>query len=236
MRVILLLICSFLCGAVQVEAQDFDVIVQEMIEEHGKESYYFDLNYALYKGIDGSKVYEEYKGVMALKDNKFYQKIGAMESLQTSSFMVMLNHEDKEILINRSETNQPVNTLTLDLKTLHQLYDKGGLETTDKTYILELIPKQNAGSLFSRLWLHIDKKSKKYVKQVMLFSQLQDFSHFNDSSKDNQYDVGRLEISFLNDDREIEDKIFEESRYFQVTSNKIKLSKEFQGFELISAN
>jgi len=235
MRYISIFLFVFLLNPFKGITQDFDAIVEGTMQTLKKNSYYFDLNYALFKGESGKKIYEEYKGVIALKEGMFYQKIGVMESIQALTFMVKLNHTDKEISIEQGDSFEPMSMINIDLNTINQMYHKGAVKTTEKAYVLELTPKQLEVSQFSKIWLHIDKKSKKFIKQVMLFKQLQDFSYVNSSTSESQYDVGRLEISFVSYDKEIDHKLFEKKRYFEIINNKIKLGKEFQNFKLLSA-
>ena len=235
MKNILIICILVLLFSNKASGQDFNTIIKEVIAHNNKDTYHYNLHYKVFRGEKGQKVYEDYKGVMALKEGNFYQKIDVMETLQTSTFIVKLNHNDKQIRIDRGDALTPVNTLSLDLSTIDKLFDKGTVEDLGSVYKLELLSKKTSGSQYSKVFVHIDKQTKKMIKQVMFLRQLQDFSSSNTFPSNDQYDIARLEISIIdiNDDIARKDELFKQERYFTIVNNKIKLGNEFKNFELV---
>ncbi|MFK5982278.1 MAG: hypothetical protein QM499_05130 [Flavobacteriaceae bacterium] len=217
--------------------QDIDEILQNSINTmQNKEAYQVNTDYKLYKGLDDSKVYEEYDGILSKKGTSMYQKLGAMELLKEDSFFVKLNHDDKEILIDLSTDSIPTDLTSMDISLVLQFFEKGEITNMGNYYKLEFTGKPNNKLMISRLILHIEKATHYIKKQIIFLSYLSDFSAYDSQTLKKDFDKARLEISFSKFKDEIDENNFKKERYFSIINNKIIIGNEFKKFKLIPTN
>ncbi len=231
-RIVIALIVLF--GTIQVQAQSFEEILEATLQKtKSLDSYEVTTEYKMYRGLDDPKVYEGYKGKLIQNGTRLYQQLGAMEYVQSDSFYVKLNHDDKEILIGNLEEAQTPQLSNFDLASILGHFEKDKLSSEGNYHKIELIGKDRNPLQIAKLDLYIDKESMLLMKQSMIFSRLNDFSVYENKPSPQDLDVARLEITYSNYSDTIDDEKLTQERYFAQHGETVVLSKEFSDFELI---
>ncbi len=238
MKTIALYIIAFLISGVAV-AQNATDVFENYLEQKKKESnFQVDITYALYKGKEGKKAYESYKGVQAGSNDAVYQKLGDMELIQGKNFIVKLNKEEKAMLVGYSskpivpQLNQIDNTKILQLFEEKILKDEGGF------WKLILTSNTSELSQFSSVELLLDKSNYTLVKQIFNYSAVSDFSQYDTSKTEQDLNNPRLEITYKNYSNtvKIDSEVFKSTHYFSYKNNKLSAASTYKGFEIIPIN
>lgn len=228
------LIVFILVGGIAISQNPEKLLKESFENTFGKQEFEMETTYRLYKGLEGTKVFENYSGINAKKGNNFYQKIGAMELLIGNSFFVKLNHIDKEITIGTSKKNFP-DILSIDsVSELLKYYCEGSI-TKEKEYVvieMDAIPEKHGDIAKMKIYI----KNGKIIKQVFFLSQIKDFSIYEENKGEKSFDVARLEVDYKNIKHKVTDSFFAKERYFTQQANKIIIGKEFKNFEFFPAN
>ncbi|SRX75246.1 hypothetical protein [Aequorivita antarctica] len=230
---VVVIVLIFLGG--NIIGQTSEKLLKESFEStFGKQEFEVETNYRLYKGMEGTKVFENYSGINAKKGNSFYQKIGAMELLIGDNLFVKLNHEDKEITIGVSNEDYSNNMFIDNVSQLLKYYCEG-LIINEKGYeVIEMYANPEKNSDIAKMKIYT--KNGKIIKQVFYLSQVKDFSIYEEKKSEKLYDVARLEVEYRNIKYKTTNSFFEKERYFTIKDNNIILGKEFKDFEFFPAN
>ncbi|WP_452223465.1 hypothetical protein [Lacinutrix chionoecetis] len=229
---------SFTC----IYSQTFDEVFMKFTETKKKLlEYQVDLDYKLYKGADGSKVYEEYTGTMALNNGTKYQEIGAMKHIEMPNGFIKLNTEEKAMMVGLSseKTFPSLDQINPDL--IYTYYNKGELQEKDGLYKISFNVKEYSSLPTSRLEIHIDKETYHQKKVVIYYSELKDFSFYEKNRLKNKtdelVDFPRLEIAYsnFNSKVKINKSAFSQETYIKVTPIKIIGVNQYKDFEIILA-
>lgn len=217
--------------------QSFDEVFQKGLDQmKDKQAYEVNTAYKLYRGIDGTKVFEEYSGILSKKGTSTYQRLGGMELLNTDSYLVKLNHDDKEILVGKNANTVSTEMSTMDISLILQYFEKGTIQDRGNSYELEFNGKPGNELKIGKLLIHLNKKTNLISKQVVFFSYVTDFSAYDPNTLKKDFDLTRLEISYSNFKENINENNFNIERYFSIVNDKILIGKEFKDFEFFPAN
>ncbi|WP_044397231.1 hypothetical protein [Lacinutrix sp. Hel_I_90] len=235
-------ILLFLLTVTGVSAQTFDEVFNQFSAVKKKQTdYQVTLNYNLYKGIKGTKSYEQYSGLMAKYNTHTYQEIGAMVHLQMPKGFIKLNTEEKAMLVGLSSEDVQPSLEAIDPDLIYSYYDKGTLEVTKTTYKLSFSAKEYSSLPTSRIEFHLDKNTYQQSKVVIYYSSLKDFSFYEkdhlEKKTDALVDFPRLEISYSDYSSKIKinKNYFSQDTYIKVTPNKISGVSQYKNFEIILA-
>ena len=220
-------------------AQTASEILDKYIDSKKIEKHFqVDINYALYKGLDGTKTYESYNGLLAKNNGTLYQKLGSMELIQGEDFIVKLNSEEKAMLVGYSSKPIYNNINELDNEQLLKIFNEKILEDDGDQWKLILTSKSVELTQFSKIELYLRKSDFQPVKQVFVYSTISDFSAYDKKEKTPNLDNPRLEIVYKNYQIKvtINENVFKSSRYFVHGNNQITAAVEFKDFEILYAN
>ncbi|WP_298892420.1 hypothetical protein [uncultured Psychroserpens sp.] len=234
-----LFLITLLLVSIPATSQTADDILEKYIEgKKVEQQFQADINYALYKGVEGTKAYESFQGVLAKNNGTQYQKLGSMELVQGENFVVKLNSEEKAMLVGYSSKPIFNNIGQLDNEQLLKVFDEKNLIDNGDTWILTLTSKVSQLSQFTKIEIHIRKSDLQPQKQVFLYNTVSDFSAYNKKETVPNYDNPRLEIVYKNYQSKItlSENLFKMNRYFEHSNNQIIAAKEFKGFEILHAN
>jgi len=235
-------IILFLFGFSNLYSQTFDEVFAKFSETKKQAvNYQVNLDYKLYKGVKGSKIYEEYSGVMASLNGTRYQEIGAMKQVQMPNGFIKLNTEDKAMQVGLSSKKAYPSLEEIDPKLIYIYYDKGELEEKDGLYKISFNAKKHSSLQTSKLEIHVDKLTYNQKKVVIYYSTLKDFSFYEKDHLKNKTDVlvdiPRLEIIYTNYSSKIKvnKSAFSQDTYIKVTPSKITGVNQYKDFEIILA-
>lgn len=236
-RILLCIATVFICNS--IIAQTATEILDKYIEnKKAEKQFQADINYTLYKGLDGVKAFESYNGLLAKNNGTLYQKLGSMELVQGKDFIVKLNSEEKAMLIGYSSKPIYNNIDQLDNTQLLQVFDEKKLIDNGNTWKLILTSKSSELSQFFSIELYLRKSNLQPIKQVFIYSAISDFSAYNSKETKPNFDNPRLEIVYKNYRKtiDIDENLFKSSRYFIHSKNQITTTAEFKNFEILHAN
>ncbi|MBX2828552.1 MAG: hypothetical protein KTR22_10320 [Flavobacteriaceae bacterium] len=236
-KIIPLALFAWVLLSAQANAQTYQEILEKTLEKtEAMGVYEVSTEYKMMRGLDNPKVYEHYTGKLVQNGSKIYQQLGAMEFVQSDSFYVKLNHDDKEILIGTlKDTNSP-QLSDFDLEAILEHFENGKLIKNGKYFKIELKGKADNPLQMAKLDLYVDKESYLLRKQSMIFSRVTDFSIYEEGPATQDLDAARLEISYSDYNSNVDSNLFAQERYFQHLGDDIVLGEEFSDFELIPLN
>ena len=238
MKKITLYIIAFLISGVTL-AQNATEVFENYLEQKKKENnFQVDITYALYKGKEGKKAYESYKGVQAGSDDAVYQKLGDMELIQGKDFIVKLNKEEKAMLVGYSSKPIVPQLNQIDNTKILQLFEEKILKNEGDFWRLTLTSSASELSQFSSVELLLDKSNYTLIKQIFYYSAVSDFSQYDTSKTEQDLNNPRLEITYKNYSNtvKIDSEVFKSTHYFSYKNNKLSAASTYKGFEIIPIN
>jgi hypothetical protein len=238
MKKITLYIIAFLISGVAV-TQNATEVFENYLEHKKKENnFQVDITYALYKGKEGGKAYESYKGVQAGSNDAVYQKLGDMELVQGKDFIVKLNKEEKAMLVGYSSKPIVTQLSQIDNTKILQLFEEKTLKNEGNLWRLILTSSASELSQFSSIELLLDKSNYTLVKQIFYYSAISDFSSYDKNKKEQELNNPRLEITYKNYSHtvKINSEVFKSTHYFSYKNNKLSAASTYKGFEIIPIN
>ncbi len=215
-------------------------ILDNAICNFDQENFQIQVDYKLYKGKEGGKVYESYSGLIAKQGNQFYQKIGPMEMLQHPKINIKLNSDDKEMLVASTSFKKDnggafIETVFSQFREFKNDFKIELIKEDKSTYHLLLTPKQSYSQNY-KFYILINKKDNLPVKQIFLTPTPIDFSRYDQSLADNRNDYARIEISYNNYKNSVENDFFVLDRYVVEKDTSFVPVNKYAGYKLYNIN
>jgi len=212
-----------------------EVVLKEAVDYMEIQSQYtVEVSYKLFRGLTGTKVYEQYDGMMAKNEQKRYQRIANTEELMTPAHYIKLSHEDKQMYVGQLPDELDVTKLQWNVQMLLEYFELGTLEDKGSYYTIGLTAKKEMASQIAKMYLDISKDSKQLLKQTMILGYYADFSVYEASGKSNP-DAARLELSYANYSKEINTELFVLNRYFTQTDQAFVPGETYKDFEVFQS-
>lgn len=227
LNIILLLILTVTVKAQQQSVNE----TLKKVEKYYKniKTFNLDLEYAMYKGYDGNKLTESYKGNIYKNDNITRLKILGSEILQFPKAQLTIIEENKTIIYKPINDNK-LNNSPLDISSFLKYYNEVSSDVNNNTIIHELVLKNNQLPVpYNKILLHINKEDYSIKKQVLYLSTKVPFV---DENGENSEDVGRMVITFKTSLSPIKTPKLQD--YLVLESNKkIRLVKAYSSYSII---
>ncbi|WP_179008685.1 hypothetical protein [Winogradskyella forsetii] len=237
-----IIIILALLSVTTIYSQSFDEVFTKFSKTKKEtEEYQVNLDYKLYKGVKGTRVYENYSGMMAIHNGTKYQEVGAMKHIEMPNGFIKLNTEEKAMMVGLSSVSAYPSLEEIDPNLIYTYYNKGEFEEKDGLFKISFNAKEYSSLQTSRMEIHIDKKTFHQKKVVIYYSVLKDFSFYDENhlknKTDESVDFPRLEISYseYKSEVQINKSFFLQDSYIEVTPSKIVGVNQYKDFEIILA-
>ena len=226
--------------SIQLFSQNNTDIFKQYIEtKKNQKEYQVNINYAIYKGMKGTKAYESYDGVEAKLNDNFYQKLHNTELIMGADFMVKLNPDEKAMLVGYASQPVLTNFNQLDISKVLEFFKEYTVTEKDNYWKVVLTkPNYTLLAQFKIIELHIEKETLRLQKQIMYYGSLADFAQYEKNKTTKDLDVPRLEITYENYQNEINlnKNILNSSNYFLYENNTITTAPKYKGYQIIYPN
>lgn len=217
----------------QIQAQSIEEVLKKVQEKNTSTNYKVNLKYQLYKGLKGTKLIEEFNGVLIKNKNNFYNKIHHTETVTTNKFYIKVNHDEKAIIFSEHKI-KPQKNIMFDFGELLKQFENPKISEQGKYWIIEMITKEFSQLPYSKISLKIDKESYLVNKQVLILSRLTDFS--KDTEIKNDFNLPKIEMVFedYKEVTEIDLNVFDKNKYVLTKNNKIVTSQNLKNYDIIN--
>ncbi|RTY91781.1 hypothetical protein [Flavobacterium sp. GT3R68] len=229
----LLLYFSFLCIGAPAFSQQKWTVAQlfHKVEQHYEnlKVYHYVSAYSFYENTNSKIPIEKKSGLIIRKNNVIYQKLTGIESINFGDYNVVVDNGEKKIQIVKNKSS----TSPLILNSYLNFFPTKKIIQNPDYWICELsADKALLTSQYSRIRFFIAKKDFSLLKQVFYMNGTQEFKKNNKTVKIND---PRLEITLLDrsDAKSVTPSLIR-SDYFTIKDKKIKPSKRFATYKLIT--
>lgn len=238
MRLILIIIfivgkSNFSCAqakAVLISQEEFKEALQGIGKFYNEtESYRFNVYYASYKGHESVTPFEESNGYILKSGTKFYAEMLGVKTIQSDKYMVTIQPEGNQLIINNAQTSfnngYNMDDLTKGLsKTTKIEKTILGNSTSYFIYYKEPSPTSYTEIAINKMGF-IEKISIYYSKKI-------DWENDEGKTISSQ---PKLEIKYTNFQKNmtISSKEFDLSKYIEISQTEVKPSVHYKDYEFI---
>jgi outer membrane lipoprotein-sorting protein len=192
-------------------------------------SYQFDTYYASYKGHESTVPYEESRGYIKKSDNNFHAEVMGSKSIQSNGYMITIQPETKQLLVNNSQsfTSSAVNLDELKLGLSRTIRIERSVFGKTANFILYY----REGTTISHTEIAINELG--YLEKIIFYYREKiDWKNNEGKIISSQ---PKLEIKYLNfkKDITISAKEFDWSNYLIITESSLQASVNYRNYEII---
>ncbi len=223
---IALSVLLFSCHAMALSGKDFLNKMRANYESLNSLS--MEINYRLFKGLDGMDLHEEYQSMYARIGQESYRTIGLSKLINTSQANLNINEETKQIII-----SEPSNQEFLDLsinKTLEWCKDILVVTTNDKIEV-RLILKDKTDIPYSSIIVKVDNKF--WIEEITFLYAVQ--VDFSETYFDKEMDYPRLVVTYQKIKKNWNDKesLLKLSNYICTSCAPIVGVNEYANYQIL---
>lgn len=223
---ILFLSFCFLEFGMAQQGQDYLKLVRENYLHLNNMS--AQLDYALYKGVNGTIPLQSYTSEYRKSGQAQYRKIDQVELLTIDSLSLNINHTDKTVTLSKHE---PISYFEFDLKASLKFCKNVNVKVNESSYTVSLILKEATDIPISKIEFQIDKKY--WIEQTTIFYSNQ--INFSDSYFETDMDFPKLVVNYHPIDKKWKDKadILKLKTYLAFKNEEPILNSSYSSYELI---
>lgn len=214
-----------------MQGQDGKSIFKTFINKNKAiSSYQVDLTYNLFENENSTKVIDQYVGSLFKNNLNIYNKVGIAEIVQTSEFSLLVNHEEKAILLNEPEGYLSEN-INFNFESVLSFVDIKLAETNTDYWAIDLIAKEVSQLPYYKMTFYIDNKTYLLKKQVLYY-----FAQYDLNEKE-EYDNPRVEITYSKyryDKFTISKDVFKLEKYMILKENTYFPSSYCKNYEIVN--
>lgn len=236
-KYILIFIVSMICWSwttTKIQVSDKETIKRLILQSKAayeeKNVYNMGLTYTLYNTPTSNEFSERYSGVSVKNGSNLYSKIDKTEFIQINKTYIKIDNESKlvSILENTNFNKSPFE----DLASILKHYDKFDIHEDTKQWICTLTAPEVTFTPYGKIIIYISKKDYT-IKQQDFF--LLHRNEFKDKSGKIQTSNPRLvvKVDYMNEDLKNYIEKLTLTNYFSKQEGKIKLSKQYQQYQII---
>lgn len=219
---------AFSVGMGKAVAMDAKEVLSNMQTAYAKaERLEYTSSYQLFKGHVGEDLAESYSAYVYKNNDQLYQKIGAVTTVYASAFMLQIDHEQKELLLNKMYKAPAV---TMDLKTALSFCSETSCVLKNNVYEVILIIKPNASVPYEKMVLRIASADYKLLQMDLFYSSQQDFSETE--QQDLHQPHLRISFSDISFSAKKKDNYFDLSTYVSASNDTLVVNNPYTGYNL----
>lgn len=221
-----LLLITTLLISLWSEATDAKEVLQKVRDTYSSRNISYNTEYKLYKGHKSNTVHTSYKGEVYSFEGNTYQKIDNSEFIYTKSYSLTINHDEKEIRLDKA--NQVFQS-AIDFDALFSEYKELKLTEKDDSYSVVLYVSEYSSLPCSLIKLEVDKNNYQVRRVDIYYSYLQDFSQ-TFGKQDLEMAHLRIEFTSINMSPEERKEVFASSAYVIGKGKLAQPSKKYQNY------
>ena len=214
-------------------AQNAKADILKINEAYGKfTDMAMNITYNVFLNYSATRPYETETGIYKQHNNLRYNKLKEIESLQNKDYLVVVDNDQKRIVVSNPSKFNPATITMLNLDSalaicsaVNYVTDPSGLGGYQMTF------KPNAISAFDKIEIYYNKKT--FIVEKLFFYYREKMKLAKEANVVSE--KPRLEITFSKFDfKKIEDEhVFSEKRFIEKRSGKYAAAEAYKGYQVI---
>lgn len=187
-----------------------------------------NIDYQLFKGHNSAEIIEAYQSVYRRKDKESYRQIHKTELINTTDYLLHVNHAEKRIIVSNSSR---INAIDVDFKQSLKWCNNVTVTTKGKNRIIQLFIKSKTDIPFRTIVIEIDQNY--WIKKITLNYATQ--MNFSKSYFTKEMGYPKMVITFNQLKKKWKDKegLLDIKRFVEIEEKEIHLGEAYKNYELI---
>lgn len=209
------------------EAKDILNKIQNVYAQD--EEYSLDMDYQLYQGATGTKLLNEYSGLLVRDHGNYYNRIKNTEFFYVGTKYLKVNHEQKRLQYGAVPKDLPIG---VDISSYLKYFTKVSYTEDNERYVFTLETTEVTPFPYGKIEIFVHKKSLEIEKQVLY---VLNEAPFKNEAGETVYSRPRLEFVISKKRKDIEKyaEKFDLSRYIKIKNNKAVGQGEIAGYQVL---